>query len=398
MVNVILPLLLLAVGIFLLFRLRFFFILHPCRTIGEIFRGLRDPRSRRALALALAGTLGVGNIFGVGAGIMLGGEGVVFWIFLSSLISMVIKYAETLLASEMPSEGGMAEVISRLLGQGAGRVYALLTLLLALFMGGAMQSVAFYDTAESSLGLAPWVARIVLLILLTVCLLFGLRKVERITEFLIPLTTIGYIMMCFGVIFVNFSQLSDAISRIISSAFSPRAAVIGIIPVALCRGFSAGVLSNEAGIGSSATAHVRGGERTAHQAGLFGIVEVFFDTTLLCTLSGLAIVMAVGDFSAYDSPMALVSAAFTTSLGGWAGGVICLFILSFAYATIICWLFYGETYRRLYFGRVPFKLLFALALILPMESGLLLSTVDTVIFFMAVIVLSAIIKGRDRIA
>ena len=108
--------------------------------------------------------------------------------------------------------------------------------------------------------------------------------------------------------------------------------------------------------------------------------------------------MAVGDFSAYDSPMVLVSAAFTTSLGGWAGGVICLFILSFAYATIICWLFYGETYRRLYFGRVPFKLLFALALILPMESGLLLSTVDTVIFFMAIIVLSAIIKGRDRIA
>ena len=147
--------------------------------------------------LALAGTLGVGNIFGVSAGILIGGAGSVFWIFISSFFSMVIKYAETLLAYDSCKlKGGTAETVRRIFPRWGGAlslVYAILTVALALLMGGAMQSSALVDVAYSGLGLMPAISIFILLILLLPCLLFGVRKIEKITEIIIPLTTIIYI-------------------------------------------------------------------------------------------------------------------------------------------------------------------------------------------------------------
>ena len=114
-----LPLAVGAVGMILLFKFRFFIFRHPLKIMGEIASGLRDKSSRRSFFLALAGTLGVGNIFGVSAGIMIGGAGVVLWIFLSSILSAIIKYAEVLLVFKHRTEGGMAEVIGRALPLGA---------------------------------------------------------------------------------------------------------------------------------------------------------------------------------------------------------------------------------------------------------------------------------------
>ena len=398
-----LPLCLLAVGLFLLIKLRFFFVIHPIRTIREICEEIRDRESRRSLMLALAGTLGVGNIFGVSAGILIGGAGSVFWIFISSFFSMAIKYAETLLAYDSCKiKGGTAETVRRIFprwGRTLSLVYAFLTVALALFMGGAMQSSALVDVAYSGIGLMPAISIFILLILLLPCLLFGVRKIEKITEIIIPLTTIIYIIMCFTVIFCNFHRLGDTFLRIFSSAFSFKGAIGGIIPLALSEGFSRGILSNEGGIGSSATAHLRGGERTPHRAGLFGILEVFFDTTLLCTLTGIAILVSVGDLTLYDTPMALVSAAFCSTLGGWSVYLLTILILSFAYATIGCWYFYGRLYSELYIPRLPFAILFVIFLIVPlvMKTDLLIFLVDIIIFLMALITLSAIIKGTKRI-
>ena len=391
-ISGLLPLMVGGVGIYLLFRLRFFYILHPIRTVREIASALRDRDSRRSLTLALAGTLGVGNIFGVGAGLMIGGPGCLFWLLVSSFFAMVIKYAETLLAFDIKGRRGFSDLLRLLFSL----IYAVLIVLLSLFMGSAIQSAAVIDVAECGLGLKPIFSAIILLILLLPCLIHGVKRIEKITEIIIPLTTIIYIIMCFCVIFMNFSRLTDVIVEIISSAFRPISFASGVIPVAVREGFSRGILSNEAGIGSSSMAHIRGGRRSPHVAGLFGIVEVFFDTTLLCTLTGLAILMSGVDISAFATPMSLVTAAFVDSLGDFSGYLLTFLILSLAYATIICWYFYGSEICR-HRGFAPAFVIFLLLPVVAKVDFLIYST-DLIILFMAVIVLSRIIKGRDRIS
>lgn len=382
----------LGVGLYLLLRLRFFFILHPIRTAREMISDLRNRDSRRSLTLALAGTLGVGNIFGVASGLMIGGAGCLLWLFLSSLFSMVIKYSETLLAYD--AKGGRG--FSSLLRPPFSLVYSFLILLLSLFMGSALQSAAVLDVAECGLGIKPGFSAAILLILIAPCLIHGVGKIEKITEIIIPLTTLIYIIMCFCVIFMNFSRIPSVILDILSSAFKPLGIASGVIPVAVREGFSRGILSNEAGLGTSSAAHLRGGERTPHTAGLFGILEVFFDTTLLCSLTGLAILTSGVEFSEFETPMSLVTAAFVGSLGGFSAYLMPFLILSFAYATIICWYFYGSEILR----HPGFVFLFVAFLLIPLfaEIGFIIYMTDVIILFMSLIVLFRIIKGRDRIA
>jgi AGCS family alanine or glycine:cation symporter len=206
--------------------------------------------------------------------------------------------------------------------------------------------------------------------------------------------------MCFCVIFYNIDRFSTVISSIFLSAFSFKSAAGGITAIAIKEGFARGILSNEAGVGTSAMAHLRSGRRSPHLAGLFGMCEVFFDTTLLCSLTGLAILLSVDNISAFETPMSLVFKAFSSSLG--AISVLLLpIIFAFAYATLICWFYYGVEYCRLYFGvrREIFLLAFLsfvlLAHLLP--SVPLLSITDFVLLFMAILTLAAVVKKVDRI-
>lgn len=405
-ISAFLPLFISGVGLFLLFELRFFFLLHPVRTAREMLSALKDKENRRSLCLALAGTLGVGNIFGVAAGIMIGGAGSLFWLLVSSVFSMVIKYAETLLAFDGVGErGGTSITLKRLFprhGKTLCMIYAILTVLLSLFMGAALQSEALLDVAENTLSINPVMSALILLVLVMPCFVGGAAKIEKITEIIIPLTTIIYIIMCFSVILINFSRLSDAVSCIVNSALSCRSFAGGVIPIAIREGFSRGILSNEAGIGTSAAAHLRAKGRSPHIAGLFGILEVFFDSTLLCTLTGLSILVSVDNISAFKTPMSLVLSAFTSGLGSFSGYIVLVLIFAFAYATVICWYYYGSEFVSLYFssfGRI-FPIAYGLFLYLPafFSASFTLYFTDVVILFMAILTLSAIIKGKARIA
>ena len=404
-ISILLPILVTSVGLFLLIRLRFFFVIHPIKTVSEFLSAIRDKAARRSFFLALAGTLGVGNIFGVSAGIMIGGAGSLFWLFISSFFSMVIKYAETLLTFDQSSpRGGMSSVISTAFqrsGKSLGRLYAAFTVAIAFFMGSAIQAEAVIDVASNTLFLNPFITAFILVILFTPCIFGGAEKIEKITEITIPLTTIIYILMCFAVIFRNFSRIPSVIFEIISSAFSSRSALGGISIIAIKEGFARGILSNEAGVGSSALAHSRAEGREPHVAGLFGISEVFFDTTLLCMLTGFAILTSVGDISAFKTPMSLVTAAFTRTLGEFSGYILLALIFTFAYSTVICWYFYGSECARMHFPRIKpffaiaFPAFFFYSTVFSSE-GLLYIT-DLIILFMSLLTLSAIIKKEDRI-
>ena len=404
--SLILPILVSLAGLYLLIRLRFFYILHPIKTAREFTLALKSRDARRSLFLALAGTLGVGNIFGVSAGIMIGGAGSLFWLFISTFFAMIIKYAETLLVFEGGiSEGGMASLLKKVFCK-SGRIlsplYACLMLLLSLFMGSAMQSVAVIDVAEQTLSASPFITAFILLVLLIPCFMGGARKIENITEIVIPLTTIIYILMCLTVIFKNFTRIDEVVNEIFFSAFNFKSALGGGISfLAVREGFARGILSNEAGVGTSAMAHSRSQGRTPHVAGLFAMCEVVFDSSILCMLTGIAILLSVPDISAYSTPMALVSAAFYSSLGGLSGIILPLVILAFAYSTLICWYFYGRECASIYFPTVSgiYPALFIAFILLSraIRSDFLLYVIDILLLLMSIMTLSAILKKSPRI-
>ena len=405
--SFLLPIPVAVVGLFMLIRLRFFYILHPIRTAKEFISELRKREVRRSFFLALAGTLGVGNIFGVSAGIIIGGPGSIFWLFISSLFAMIIKYSETLLVFDSGIErGGMAVSIRRnfaRFGKLLACIYAFFTLLLSLFMGAAMQGAAVIDTAYQTLSLSPYLCLIILLILLTPCIFGDGKKIENITEVIIPLTTIIYIFMCFGVIFVNFSSIGKIISTIVKSALSFKSAACGtLFYFAIKEGFARGILSNEAGVGTSAMAHCRSTDRSPHKAGLFAMCEVVFDSSVLCVLTGISILLSVENVSSYSSPMALVGAAFGNVFGGFSDIVLPFIILSFAYATIICWYYYGTECTCLYFPAFrpifPILFLFFIAFSGFIKDTLMLYLIDFLLLVMSLITLSLIIKKSERIA
>ena len=229
----------------------------------------------------------------------------------------------------------------------------------------------------------------------------GAKKIESATEILIPLTTIIYIIMCFAVIFMRISRLPSVIFDIIKSAFSFRASLGGVSALAIKEGFARGIMSNEAGVGSSAMAHSRSKGRTPHTAGIFGMCEVVFDTTLLCILTGLAILVSGVDIEAYKSPMSLVADSFLSVLGEFSIYLLAFCIFAFAYSTIICWFYYGRECVSLYFPRfngvylIIFSCFILVSKILPFF--LLVSVIDMLLLFMTFMTLFCILKKRERI-
>lgn len=408
--SLLLPLLVSGVGLYLLIKLRFFFILRPLCTGRTIISSLKNKKSRQALSLALAGTLGVGNVFGVCAGIMIGGAGCVFWMLVSSLFSMVIKYAECVLAQDTRTEcgGGMHRVISVTFasaGKCLAPLYALLCTALALFMGSAMQSSAVSGVARAAFDMDPLLSAFILALLLLFGVLGGSEKIEKITAKLIPLTTIFYILLTLSVIFVNISEIPRVVSEIFASAFTPRAARGGILAAltsgALREGYARGILSNEAGVGTSSLAHTRAAHRTAAESGVCGIVEVFFDTVVLCMLTALALLSSGVSLSSAD-PMSAITDAVTSSLSHWLAPPLALSILVFAYSTVICWYFYGTECvdylvgkrARVTFSAAFFAFLFVGTLI---NSRPLVRVIDFLLLVMCILTLSAILARRERI-
>lgn len=409
--SFLLTLLVTAVGTYLLFKLKFFFILHPIRTVKDFLRANRSRESRRALFLALAGTLGVGNIFGVAAGIIYGGAGSVFWLAVSSVFAAVIKYSECALSFDSLTDGsgGMHLVLKKSFprrGKLLSVLYAIACALLALFMGGAMQasavSGAFAAISEKNVLLPS----IIFAVLVLFGVLGGGDKIEKITEKVIPVTMIVYISLCFFAIFRSFSSLGGVISNIINDAKSLKSAAFGIGSFLFSRqfteGFARGILSNESGCGTSSFAHTRASDRAPYIAGLSGICEVLFDTSVLCVMTALAILSSGVDYSSYTSPMLLVSDTVGACLGDISRILLLLSVSAFAYSTVVCWFYYGgvcSDFLLPRFGsRVFAPLFFAFLVfgcnILPRR---LIDVTDILLLILSVLTVSAIVKRREII-
>ena len=410
----ILPLLLTLAGGYFLIKLRFFFIIHPLRTIGRTMRAMKDERTARSFFLALAGTLGVGNVFGVAIGLLVGGAGSIFWLFISMLFAMVIKYSEVVISSDnlchdTDTHGGFYYVIRSSfgrLGHVLSPLYALATLLISLVMGAALQTDAIRETVSQIREIPTPHLAIGFTLLTLLAIIGGASKIEKITSVVIPLTTVIYIFMTLIIIFLNIDSLPLVIENVIFSALKPKSALGGVgaflTSRAMKEGFARGLLSNEAGAGTSSIAHARGGVLNPSTAGLFGILEVWFDTGIVCMLTGLSILLSVPDLSLFDGGMQLVMYAVGTVFGEWGRVLASLLVFAFAFATVICWYYYGsESFSSLFGRRVRllFLPLFLLAVFLGffLDSYLLVSVTDVLMALATALTLSALIKNSDRV-
>ncbi len=359
------PIMLFGAGIFYIVRLRGFYLLHPIRCLRVLKRrptaGGISPF--RALTVALAGTLGVGNIVGVASALCLGGAGAVFWMLVSALVAMVLKYAEITLAmrhrrpdaaghlvggAPYYMEDGLRRMGAPRLGRGMAVLFALLCLVNAITMGSILQVNAVSGALEAGFSIPPLVTGVVLAILCVVVVRGGAKRISALTEGLVPLMTVGFLVACLAVIFLRRERLGDALGAIWQGAWQSRSAGAGIFGFALSSGVRYGVMrglvSNEAGCGTAPMAHAAADTNTPAEQGVFGLLEVFVDTILLCTVTALAILVSDTGPNAFgEDAVRTAQAAFSSVLGDFAGGFFAIAILLFGAATIICWSHYGMT-------------------------------------------------------
>ncbi|MBR5242030.1 MAG: alanine:cation symporter family protein [Clostridia bacterium] len=403
-VFLLIPILVGGVGLFLLIKLRAFFLLHPIKCLKDMARAIRRSSNLSSFTLALSGTLGVGNIIGVASAIIIGGAGSLFWLLASALFSSVIKYSEAALTH---GGRGMQDVIKTSFGRAGAffsQLYMLLCIPLAFSMGASLQAKSISGALCDSLETSPIVVLLLVLIFAIPLMSGNSEKSRNVSAKLVPFATIVYISLCFAVIFVNFERLPETFLNIISSAFSLRSVGGGALGfamlVALKEGFSCGILSNEAGAGTSSFAHALLTDTTPRESGLFGVAEVFFDTVLICPLTGLAILSSPTDPTAYTSAMRLVSDAFASSLGAPVRVILAVAVFVFAISTVLCWYYYGAlAFGSLSRHSLPFSICFLLSLTIGIFSSdtLVIILSDVCLLLMSLPTLAAIIKSSDRL-
>lgn len=317
----------------------------------------------QALNIALAGTVGVGNIAGVATAIALGGPGAVFWMWVSGILGMATKFAEVVLCIKYrirqirgPMLGGPMVYIRRGMGKNfkflAG-IFAVLGALAAFGIGNMTQanSVAL---GLKEFGLPQIYTGIILLSCVGLVTIGGIKRIAHVAMFCVPFMCILYFLSAIIIICVNIGKLPEVLFLIFKSAFSPVAATGGFMGVtakqAIRWGIARGIFSNEAGLGSAPMAHATAKTDHPVRQGMWGVFEVFIDTIVICSVTSLAI-LASGVWTQGKSGAILTCLAFETVFGKNLGfSLVVLSMVLTAYDTILAWGFYGETCSAYLFG------------------------------------------------
>lgn len=431
MTGVAVPVLLMLCGIFYCFRLKFFHFLKLGRVVGVLTKKSegRGTSPLKAVSLALAGTLGVGNIVGVSSAIAMGGFGAVFWMWVSAFAAMLLKYAEIVLAmlyrrfDEQGAPHGSAMYYIRVcferlhlrrVGRVAAALFALLCILNALTMGSMVQMNAIGKALEGVFDISPVISCGVLSLLALGIILRGRNGILKLTETLVPLMTLGYIVVSVAVFIVRRGELGEAFSLIFKDAFSVGAASSGISGFFMSRavrfGVMRGVISNEAGCGTAPAAHAVSDCKIPAEQGIWGIFEVFADTLVLCTMTALAVVIGYDAASAYtDDFMMMTISAYGSVLGRSASVFLAIAVLFFGFATVICWAHYGvecvEYFSRKQYVRRVFSFIYCASAFLGafVSSDAIWQTTDfavgamTLINLTALFLMSGEVKGETEL-
>ncbi|HEX7084987.1 MAG TPA: sodium:alanine symporter family protein [Vicinamibacterales bacterium] len=317
--------------------------------------GAGDVSPFQAVATALASTVGVGNIAGVATAIAIGGPGALFWLWVSGIFGMCTKFAEIVIAlhyrepdAKGVMRGGAMYTLKKGLGlPWLGAVFAGLVSLAAFGIGNMVQANSVADSLRSSFGIDPTVTGIVLAVITAVVILGGIRRIGEVAEVMVPAMALLYLLGGLAILIRFAAQIPDALGMVFAGAFTGTAATGGFagstMMLALRYGVARGLFSNEAGLGSAPMVHAAAQTDHPVRQGLYGIFEVFVDTILVCTMSGL-VILVTGAWTDGQTGAALAGAAFAIGLPGtWGHLIVTTSLVLFAYSTLIGWSYYGET-------------------------------------------------------
>ncbi|WP_047689066.1 alanine/glycine:cation symporter family protein [Vibrio sp. ZOR0018] len=377
------PLLILLVGtgIYFTFRLGLIQFRHLPTALKMLFSKDKDTgkqgdvSSFAALCTALSATIGTGNIVGVATAIKLGGPGALFWMWLAALFGMATKYAECLLAvkyRQVDDKGQMVGGPMYYLQYGVGSrtlavLFALFAIGVACFGIGTFPQVnAILDATEISFGVSREISAVVLTLLVAFVTVGGIQSIAKVAGKVVPAMALFYILACLSVIISNSDQLLTAISLVITSAFTSTAATGGFlgasIMLAIQSGIARGVFSNESGLGSAPMAAAAAKTDSCVKQGLISMTGTFFDTIIICTMTGLALILT-GAWQSDFSGAAMTTYAFAVGLNAQTLGpmMVSIGLMFFAFTTILGWNYYGERCVVFLFGTkavMPYKLIF----------------------------------------
>ena len=363
------PLLILLVGtgIYLTLRLGLLQILRLPKAFQLIFtkdKGHGDVSSFAALCTALAATVGTGNIIGVATAIKVGGPGALFWMWVAAFFGMATKYAEGLLAIKYRTKDNHSAVAGGpmhyiLLGMGEkwrplAIFFAVAGVLVALLGIGTFTQVnSITESVQNTASIDPTITALVLSIFVGIAVFGGLKSISKVSTTVVPFMAIVYILGTLTVIFFNIDKVPATLSLVLTSAFSPIAAVGGFagasVRMAIQNGVARGVFSNESGLGSAPIAAAAAKTNEPVEQGLISMTGTFIDTLIICTLTGLTI-LVTGVWNGNLDGVALTQSAFSTVFSYFGPALLTIFLVLFAFTTILGWNYYGERCFEFLFG------------------------------------------------
>ena len=382
--------LILATGLILTIRARGLQFTKLGRAFKSIFKkneGHGELSGFSALCTALSATIGTGNIVGVATAIIIGGPGAIFWMWIMAIFGMMTNYSENVLGifyrrkgESGEWRGGAMYYLKDGLGsyKGMKHVGSVLAVLFSCFcllasfgIGNMSQVNSISGNMANAFNIPTWVTGIALVIIGSVVILGGLKRVANVAEKLVPFMAILYIILALIIFFTHLPVIPAVFKAIFKGAFAAKSAGGGIVGFglqkAITMGFKRGAFSNEAGLGSSVMVHSSSNVKEPVRQGMWGIFEVFADTIIVCTLTAIVILstgvvdLETGVVLSQNAGAGLVGESFATVFGAFGPKFVAIAILLFAFSTVLGWSHYGTTAWQYLFGertQVLYKVIF----------------------------------------
>lgn len=336
---------------------------HPTQKDGKDHEG--DISHFGALMTALSATIGTGNIAGVATAVVMGGPGAVFWMWITAIFGMATKYGEGVLAVKyrvQNNKGEMSGGPMYYIEKGLGSNWKWMAYAFALFgtfasfgIGSSVQSNSVAQAVQTSFNITPGITGAVLTLLTAVVVLGGIRGIAKAASVIVPLMAVLYVLGGLIIILMNLDMTVPAISLILRDAFTGEAVAGGALGMVIRYGVARGVFSNEAGMGSAPIAAAAAKTDHPVRQALVSMTGTFLDTIVVCSITGIVLVMGLmgagGEFVKPElSGAALTTVTFQQLLPGVGGWIVTIGLIFFAYSTILGWCYYGEKCATYVFG------------------------------------------------
>lgn len=378
--------LILGTGFYLQVRLRAM----PILMIGQGFRMIWKGRKQdeghgevspfSALMTCLAATIGVGNVVGVATAIAIGGPGAVFWMWMTAMVGMATKYAEVVVAvqfRERDEDGRYVGGPMYAIRNGMGKSWKWLGVAFAIFggfagfgIGNMVQANSIADAMQGAFGVDHTVTGVVLLLVTAAVVLGGIKRIAAVADWLVPFMALAYLLGGIAVLWTHAAAIPAAFALIFSSAFTGTAATGGFVGAAMIAairyGVARGVFANEAGLGTAGIAQAAGASNNVIKSGLVGMMGTFLDTFVICTVTGLSIVIS-GVWTTGKSGAELTQLAFDSVMPGFGHAYVAIILAVFALTTIFGWGYYGERCWQFLLGKwtiLPYRILWTVGVLI----------------------------------